>query len=115
MPFAECTTCEKLYAEYTSLMSVQRQVKKVGGSLAVIIPRDLAEAMRVEAGSNIHLTLVGTQLLIEPAPESSTASSANFRRALASVLRTHRSTIRDLAAYDRGEILDTRPVRAKSR
>ena len=47
-------------------MPLERTVKKVGGSLCVIIPRDLAEMMGVTLNSPVILTLVGRQLVIEP-------------------------------------------------
>jgi antitoxin component of MazEF toxin-antitoxin module len=47
-------------------MTVHRTVKRIGGSLAVIIPRDLAEMMGVIENSSVSLTLVGRQLVIDP-------------------------------------------------
>ena len=47
-------------------MTVHRTVKKIGGSLAVIIPRDVAEMMDVTEGSSVTLTLAGRQLVVDP-------------------------------------------------
>jgi antitoxin component of MazEF toxin-antitoxin module len=90
----------KLYARYTSLVTLRRRVKRMGGSLGVLIPRDFAEAMRVKEGSEVRLTLVGNQVVVEPV-EGDVDDSA-FRRAFAAVLRRHRRAFGLLAEYDRG-------------
>ena len=82
-------------------MTLHRKVKRIGGSLGVLIPRDFAEAMRVKEGSEIQLTLVGNQIVVEPL-EGHLEDGA-FRRAFAAVLRRHRRGFEQLAAYDRGE------------
>src|SRR5262249_60380584 len=81
-------------------MTLRRRVKRVGGSLGVLIPRDFAEAMRVREGSEVRLTLVGNQVVVEPV-EGNMDESA-FRRAFAAVLRRHRRAFGLLAEYDRG-------------
>ncbi|MBI4265550.1 MAG: AbrB/MazE/SpoVT family DNA-binding domain-containing protein [Acidobacteria bacterium] len=81
-------------------MTLRRRVRRVGGSLGVLIPRDFAEAMDVKEGSEVRLTLVGNQVVVEPV-EGSVADGA-FRRAFAAVLRRHRQGFRLLADYDRG-------------
>lgn len=45
---------------------MQKTVKKVGGSLAVFIPRDIAELMGVVEGTSVRIALVGRKLLVEP-------------------------------------------------
>src|SRR5262249_62065579 len=81
-------------------MTLRRRVKRVGGSLGVLIPRDFAEAMRVREGSEVRLTLVGNQVVVEPV-EGNMDESA-FRRAFAAVLRRHRRAFGLIAEYDRG-------------
>ncbi len=75
-----------------------RRVTKVGGSLGVLVPRDFAEAMGVKEGSEVRLSLVGAQLVVEP--QGDTASEASFRRAMAIVLRRYAPTFEALAARD---------------
>lgn len=82
-------------------MTLHRKVKRIGGSLGVLIPRDFAEAMHVKEGSEVRLTLVGNQVVVEPL-EGSLEEGA-FRRAFAAVLRRHRRGFELLAEYDRGE------------
>jgi antitoxin component of MazEF toxin-antitoxin module len=82
-------------------MAVRRRVRRIGGSLGVLLPRDIAEAMDVKEGSEVRLTLVGRQVVVEPADD--TLDDGAFRRALATVLRRHRTTFELLAAYDRGD------------
>ena len=82
-------------------MTLRRRVKRVGGSLGILIPRDFAEAMKVKEGSEVGLTLVGNQVVVEPL-EGHIGDHA-FRRAFAAVLRRNRSAFDRLAAYDRGD------------
>ncbi len=77
---------------------MNRRVTKFGGSLGVVIPRDIAEAAGVKKGSPIRLTLVGRQIVIEP--KDDTASDASFNRAFATVLRKHGPTFKALAEFD---------------
>jgi antitoxin component of MazEF toxin-antitoxin module len=84
-----------------SSMTVVRQVRKVGGSLAVLIPRDLAESMHVREGSDVRLTLVGGQLVVEPTRED--MPEPVFRRAMAAVLRRDATLFKKLADYDAGK------------
>lgn len=76
-------------------------MKRIGGSLGVLLPRDLAQAMRVGEGSEVRLTLVGRQVVVEPVDDS--LDEGAFRRAFAAVLRRHGKAFDLLAAYDRGE------------
>lgn len=87
-------------------MSVRRRVTKVGGSLGVLIPRDLAEAMGVEEDSPIRLSLVGRQLVVEP--EDDTVPEASFQRAFATVLRRYGQSFEALAAHDTHDRRGTR-------
>ena len=82
-------------------MTLRRRVKRVGGSLGVLIPRDYAEAMKVKEGSEVRLTLVGNQVVVESL-EGHLGDDA-FRRAFAAVLRRHRRGFDRLAAHDRGD------------
>lgn len=81
-------------------MTLRRRVKRVGGSLGILLPRDFAAAMKVKAGSEVRLTLVGNQVVVEPAAGS--LDDGAFRRAFAAVLRRHRRAFRLLAEHDGG-------------
>lgn len=81
-------------------MSVRRRVMRIGGSLGILIPRDFAEAMSVKKDSEVRLTLVGNQVVVEPVEGS--LDDGAFRRAFATVLRRHRRGLGLLAEYDRG-------------
>ena len=81
-------------------MTLKRRVRRVGGSLGILIPRDFAEAMHVKEGSEVRLTLVGSQVVVEPT--EGTLDDGTFRRAFAAVLRRHSGGFRLLADYDRG-------------
>ncbi len=78
---------------------IRREIKQIGGSLAIIIPRDVAEAMDVEAGDVVRLSLVGRQMVVEP--EDDTIDAGTFQRAFKAVLRRYDQTFESLAEYDR--------------
>ena len=82
-------------------MALRRRVTKVGGSLGVLIPRDLAEVMGVQEGSQVRLSMVGRQMVVEP--EDDTIPDASFRRSFAAVLRRYGPGFKRLADFDRGE------------
>jgi antitoxin component of MazEF toxin-antitoxin module len=82
-------------------MTLQRKVKRIGGSLGILLPRDFAEAMHVKEGSDVRLTLVGEQIVVESVEGQ--LDDGAFRRAFAAVLRRHRRGFERLAEYDRGE------------
>jgi len=82
-------------------MSVKRKVRKVGGSLGVLLPRDFAESANVQDGSDVRVSLVGRSFVIEP--EDDTIDEESFRRAYAKVLRRYGKAFEELAAHDRGE------------
>ena len=81
-------------------MSVRRSIKKIGGSLAVLIPRDVAEMMGVTEDSTVRVSLVGRQLVMEP--DEDYATDAEFQRAFAAVLRRESRSFKALADYDAG-------------
>jgi antitoxin component of MazEF toxin-antitoxin module len=68
-------------------MTLRRRVKRIGGSLGALIPRNFAEAMEVTDGSEVRLTLVGRQVIVEPVHD--TLDDAASRRAFGAVLRRH--------------------------
>lgn len=75
-------------------------MKRIGGSLGVLLPRDFAAAMNVKEGSEVRLTLVGNQIVVEPIEDH--LDDGSFRRAFAAVLRRNRKGLSLLAEYDRG-------------
>ena len=82
-------------------MTLRRKIVRVGGSLGVIVPRDVAAAMAVKAGSEVRMTVVGRQVVIEPVDD--TLGDGAYRRALGAVLRRNSKTFEALAAFDRGD------------
>jgi antitoxin component of MazEF toxin-antitoxin module len=82
-------------------MTLRRQVKRIGGSLGVLLPRDFADAMNVKDGSAVRLTLVGRQMVIEP--EDELLDDRSVQRAYAAVLRRHATAFDQLARYDRSQ------------
>ena len=82
-------------------MALHRRVAKVGGSLGILIPRDLAEVMGIEEGTPVRLSLVGRQMVVEP--EDDSLPEASFRRSFATVLRRYGPAFKALADFDRGK------------
>ena len=80
-------------------VSLQRRLKRIGGSLGVLIPRDFEEAPNVKDGSPVRLILVERQVVIEPV-DNSLDDTAVQR---ADARRCHGRGFVLLAAYDRGE------------
>lgn len=81
-------------------MALHRRVAKVGGSLGILIPRDLAEVMGVAEGTPVRLSLVGRQMVVEP--EDDSLPEASFRRSFSTVLRRYGPAFKALADFDRG-------------
>lgn len=81
-------------------MTIKKRVKKIGGSLGILIPRDFAEAADIREGGEVGITLVGRQVVIEPLDDS--IPHPLFRRAFKAVLRRYGSAFKELAEYDRG-------------
>jgi len=79
---------------------MRRKVKKIGNSLGIIVPRDIAGMMEISDGSEVDLKLVGRSLVAEPTDED--IPDPTFRRALATVLRRRASDFEYLAAFDAG-------------
>lgn len=73
----------------------------MGGSLGVLLPRDVAEATGLEAGTEVSMTVVGNQIVIQAA--SAAMDDAVFRRAMGAVFRRHDKGFKALSDYDRGE------------
>lgn len=82
-------------------MTIHRQVTKVGGSLGILVPRDIAEVMGITKGSAVRLSLVGRQLVVEP--DDDTIPDASFRRAYKAVLRKYDPAFARMAAIDAGK------------
>ncbi len=83
-------------------MTTRQRVKRISGSLGILLPRNIATALDIEAGTEVRLTLVGRQVVVEPADD--TLDDGAFHRAFAAVvLRRHRRTFDLLAAYERGD------------
>ena len=79
---------------------MRRKTKKIGGSVGVIVPRDVAEIMGIKDGSDVNLSLVGKTLVVEPSTDD--MPDASFRRAFATVLRKRASSFKRLADFDAG-------------
>ena len=94
-------------------MALHRRVVKVGGSLGILIPRDVADVMGVKEGSPVRLSLVGRQMVVEP--EDDSLPEASFRRSFATVLRRYGPAFKALADFDRGTAEAPRPARASRR
>jgi antitoxin component of MazEF toxin-antitoxin module len=82
-------------------VTLRRRIKRIGGSLGILIPRDFAEAMSLRDGSPVRLTLVGRQVVVEP--EDDALDDNDVQRAFRAVLRRHGRAFTKLAEHDRGK------------
>ena len=82
-------------------MAIHRQITKVGGSLGILVPRDMAEAMGITKGSSVRLSLVGRQMVVEP--DDDTIPEATFGRAYKAVLRRYGPAFEKMATIDAGK------------
>lgn len=94
-------------------MALHRRVTKVGGSLGILIPRDVAEVMGVREGTPVRMSLVGRQMVVEP--EDDSLPEASFQRAFATVLRRYGPAFEALADHDRGNVRQPAPARVRRR
>ena len=67
-------------------MTLRGRVKRIGGSLGILIPRDFAEAMDVTDGTEVLTSPYGTRW-----------TTTSVRRAFGAVRRRHSSTFEHLA------------------
>ena len=79
---------------------IVRSIKKVGGSLALLIPRDLAEAIGVSENTSVRVSTVGRQLVMDP--DDNYVTENQFHRAFAAVLRREGRSFQALADFDSG-------------
>ena len=78
---------------------LQKKLKRVGNSVALILPKDLVEAADLHAGDEVSLTLHGRRIVVEPAAR--VGSKAEFQTAWDAVLKRHGEAFRQMAEFDR--------------
>jgi hypothetical protein len=84
-------------------MALQRQVKKIGGSLGIIIPKDYAQDLGFFEGSPLKLSISGRQMIVEAEDEGGDyISDEAFNKSFRTVLRKYGSAFKALAEYDAG-------------
>jgi putative addiction module antidote len=75
-------------------MSVTLKIRKIGNSLGVILPREIAEPMHLRAGDELHaIAQPGSGVMLSP-------YDPNFEDAMAAFERTrvkYRNALRELA------------------
>lgn len=82
-------------------MSIEKRVKKVGGSLAIFIPRDFARDLNIQEGSKVAVSLEGKRIVVSS--EDRYATTSEFRSAFREVMDSHGATFAALAEYDSGK------------
>jgi antitoxin component of MazEF toxin-antitoxin module len=78
---------------------IRKKLQKIGGSVGLVLPRDLAAAAGLAEGDEVGLTLHGSRLVIEPITRRARreAIAASFD----AVLERHGETFRRMAEFDR--------------
>src|SRR5438876_537493 len=65
-------------------MTMKRTVVRMGGSLGVVIPKALSELVGLADGSEVSLSVVGRQIVIEPTDD--TIPDETYRRSLGAMM-----------------------------
>ena len=73
----------------------------MGGSLGVVIPKAVSELVGLADGSEVSLSVVGRQIVIEPTDD--TIPDETYRRSLGAVLRRYGPAFEGLAKFDAGK------------
>lgn len=78
---------------------IKKTLRKIGGSVGLVLPRDLVAAAGLAEGDEVGLTLHGRRLVIEPVTRR--AGGADFRTSLEAVIERHGDAFRQMAEFDR--------------
>ena len=83
-------------------MALRKRLQKLGGSVAVLLPKAVAQAADLHAGDEVRLRVEGRRVIVEPdVGEVAPLGSEDFEAARRWVLERYGETFRLLAAHDR--------------
>lgn len=69
------------------------KVRKIGGSLGVLLPKTITDALAIEEGDELFVTTSGDGLTVTPYDPDFSAAMEDARE----FMRTHRDAFRELA------------------
>lgn len=77
-----------------------KRLQRIGGSVGLILPRDVMHAANLSEGDELRITVVGSRIVLEPVLDW--ASEEDVDTALAAVIERSGEAFRLMAEYDRG-------------
>lgn len=78
---------------------IKKKLQKIGGSIGLVLPRDLVAAAGLAEGDEVGLTLHGRRLVVEPVTRRSGGDA--FHASLEAVIERHGEAFRQMAEFDR--------------
>lgn len=83
-------------------MALLKKIQRLGGSVAVVIPKSVADLVGLHPGENAHLDVEDGKLYVRPERGSvEFMTDEEFARVEKRVVRRYGETFRLLAEYDR--------------
>jgi AbrB family looped-hinge helix DNA binding protein len=84
-------------------MPLRKKIQRLGGSVAIVIPKSIAEAVDLRPGENAVLSVEERGLVIRPEKGGAVdfMSDEEFGRVERRILQRYGETFRLLAEYDR--------------
>lgn len=74
-------------------MTQKTRIRRVGGSLALIVPKPLAEALAIEEGDEVFLSTSADGMTVSPFDPDFSSAVEDARE----FMRSHRNAFRELA------------------
>lgn len=78
---------------------IRKKLQKIGGSVGLVLPRDLVAAAGLAEGDEVGLTLHGRRLVVEPVGRRVARDALNT--SLEAVLARHGEAFRQMAEFDK--------------
>jgi antitoxin component of MazEF toxin-antitoxin module len=78
---------------------IRKKLQRIGGSIGLVLPRDLVAAAGLAEGDEVGLTLHGRRLVVEPVTRRPTREQLNT--ALEAVVKRHGDAFRQMAEFDK--------------
>lgn len=78
---------------------IRKKLQRIGGSVGLVIPRDLVAAAGLAEGDEVGLTLHGRRLVVEPVTRR--AAREQVSASLEAVVKRHGDAFRQMAEFDK--------------
>lgn len=78
---------------------IRKKLQKIGGSVGLVLPRDLVAAAGLAEGDEVGLTLHGRRLVVEPVTRR--VAPGAVAKSMEAVLKRHGEAFRQMAEFDK--------------